>query len=310
MAAGRHRDFTWLLYLFSAFAVFAAVAGAIQLWPGGHGPVWPVAELVVVILIILAVWLSRARQWHRRWISHRYLAEQLRYGRMSYPLLVIPKPFTEPLWAPPEAENNGGAAELRSAELWLLQRSLTTAGLPRAAGSTVYVAATQEHVGRLIDYVQSVVQDQLRYHKKNAKQVHSLHENLHRLALWLFVLVVASIMGHFVYHADGWLIGTAFLPALAGAMHGVVTKREMARIASQSAQAATRLDDLNSALDQLRSGLGDQSSANDPVAEESESTWRAWMRLRELTLQAAEVMSDENNQWQSLIEQQEMEIPA
>jgi hypothetical protein len=187
---------------------------------------------------------------------------------------------------------------------------LTTTGLPRAADSPVYVAATQEHVRRLIDYVQAVVQDQLKYHKKNAKQMHSVHENLHQLALWLFVLVVASILGHFIYHTDGWLIGTAFLPALAGAMHGVVTKREMARVACQSAQAATRLDDLNAALAALRSALGDETSANDPGTEASEATWRAWMRLRELTLQAAKVMSDENNQWQRLIEQQEMEIPA
>lgn len=289
VAAGRHRDSTWLIYGASAMAVFAAVAGAIGLWPGGHNAFWPVAELVLVAMIVGSVMLSKNKSWHHDWICYRFIAEQLRYAKMCLPLLGVPRPFMEPAW-----QVESGALRLASAELWFMQRTLTTEGLPGSSNGAAYVASAGQVKARLTEYIRMVVKDQTKYHHDNHHKLHALHERMHKLSMGLFGATALAVLAHFVIHASWLLICTAFFPALAAAVHGLSTKLEITRLADQSAAAGRELNAIVDAINEAGKQPG----------------WEGWVRLRHLVLEASRIMSDENGQWQQLIRHQETALPA
>jgi len=54
-----HRDLAWMTHFGAAFAVLSAVVGI--LWP--HGLLWPIVELILLVLVALAIFLV----WHLRW---------------------------------------------------------------------------------------------------------------------------------------------------------------------------------------------------------------------------------------------------
>ena len=289
VSAGRHRDSTWLIYCASATAVFSAVAGVIELWPGRHNPFWAVTELVMIAIIVGGVMLAKREHWHEKWIGHRFIAEQLRYARMCLPLLGVSRPFMEPAW---QVEN--GKLHLTSAELWFIQRTLAMEGLPSSPDGAAYVASSKEVKARLADYVSKVVRDQQGYHHDKHHRLHTVHERLHWLSMGLFGATALAVLAHFVIHANWLLICTAFFPALAAAVHGLATKLEITRIAGQSAVAERSLADIALAIEDA----------------ESQSGWEGWLRLRQLAQEASRIMSDENGQWQQLVRHQETELPA
>ena len=291
-AAGHHRDMTWLLYIFSSLTVFSAVAGAIYLWPGANGPFWVVLELLLVSAILISVFISKRQRWHHRWLSHRYIAEQLRYGYMCYPLLALPRPFYEAVW-----KVHHGRVALHSAELWILQRTLRTHGLPATNDRTIQRPAYAEALTAIADSIVEEIEGQVTYHQNKAHELHHLHHNLHTFSGVLFGITFICVLLHFIVHASWLLIGTAFVPALAAAIHGIVTKLELNRIATQARQTRRQLQQLIAAIRELST-------------EKDTCQWRHWVRLRDLALQAASVMSDENSQWQQLIQEQEVELPA
>ena len=289
VSAGRHRDSTWLMYGASAMAVFAAVAGVIGLWPGGHGVFWLVAELVLIAMIVGSVVLSKNKSWHFDWVCYRFIAEQLRYAKMCLPLLGVPRPFMEPAWRVKD-----GSLHLASAELWLMQRTLITEGLPVGANGKAYAASTEEIKARLAQYVHDVIESQKKYHHDKHEELHAAHKRMHWLSMGLFGATALAVLAHFAIHANWLLICTAFFPALAAAIHGVSTKLEITRLADQHDATGHELDTLVDAINDAGRQPG----------------WDGWIRLRHLSLEAARIMSDENGQWQQLIRHQETELPA
>lgn len=296
VAAGKHRSAVWLSSVASTMAVFAAVAGAIHLWTHEHGLFWAVLELVLVLLVIGLLWRARQQQWHSRWIANRFVAEQLRYARMGLPLLAHNKSlFESASCVMPDA---AGVARLQvlSPDLQTLQKTLTRLGLPMPAAGGPFVAATADSLPFLRDYVLAVVHDQIAYHERVRHEQHATEHVLHRLSLLLFCLTGVAVVGHFVLHASWLLIFTAFFPALAAGIHGLSTSLEISRIAEQSKATASDLRQLALAM---RMAVGNPGSA-----------WRRWVQLRHLTLLAAELMSDENDQWQKLVTHQKPKLPA
>ena len=75
VAAGFHRDVTWCLYLLSSFAVFAAVAGVIQL---GTFPdwFWPVTELIAIGVLLISYSMASRLNLHGKWLFHRFIGNK------------------------------------------------------------------------------------------------------------------------------------------------------------------------------------------------------------------------------------------
>jgi hypothetical protein len=295
IAAGRHRDATWIIYASATVAVFCAVAGAIYLWPGGRGPLWAIIELLLVVGVVTMFNIALNEKWHSDWVGQRFIAEQLRYVRMGLPLLALPRSVHQSAWMV-SVNRQGVAQEMESEELRAIQHTVVASGLPSAPDSSIYVASTRASFAALRDYIQRVVNEQIEYHHKKHHREHAVHRLLHKLSMGLFGLTGAAVLAHFFITGTWLLVFTAFCPALAAGIHGLATKLEIARLATQSAVTELELKQLGTAIANIDASEG--------------SAWQQWLQLRHLALAAARVMSDENGQWHKLVSHQEPELPA
>jgi hypothetical protein len=296
VAAGKYRSAVWISSAASTLAVFSAVAGAIGLWPGQSGVFWAVAEVFLVALVIGLLWRVKQQDWHARWVRSRFLAEQLRYARLGLPLLSLGSKVLMPFREVVQDRDGMDRVLLASSELRDLQRCLTGTGLPRPASGGAFVVATEAALLSQRNYVLSVINDQIAYHDRAHHDQHAAEHRLHNLTVILFCLTAAAVLGHFVLHAQWLLIFTAFFPALAAGVHGLSTSLEISRIAEQSKATS--------------SGLREIADAVRLAVNEDARPWEGWLQLRHLTRLAAELMSDENGQWQKLVSHQKPKLPA
>lgn len=286
-AGGLHRSNIWLLYGFSALAVFIAVGA--EIW-NLHWLAF--VELGLIASIIYRVWWSRKVNLHEKWISHRFLAEQMRYCLLGYPILAIPNAFRQPIWQ----ITNQGHLQLNSAELWLLQRHLITTGIP-CEDEKIYTPPYHNHA--LAAHIQAGVQSQMRYHQQHHHQKHLGHHRLHTIAQATFVLTFIAVVAHLYIHEIWLLLFTAALPASAAAIHGILTKLEMERISGQSAGLYHQMEQYDIALTRY---IAHTQQGNDD--------WKEWVSLHNVANASQQTMSDNITQWQHLIQKQQTEIPA
>ena len=293
VAAGYHRDVTWLLYFLSSLAVFSAVTGVIDL---GNLPswFWPVTELIAIIAILISFGLSAKLNLHGKWLFHRFIAEQLRYTRLGLPLLTFQEPLLAPLRKVVMDKGSHIHVTLSSAETWLFKRSVVASGLPHLVSSSPY--QPDKIAKELRVYVCGVINDQRNYHQDTYKTLHKLEHRLHGLTKGAFLLTVLAVLGHFVIHAQWLLIFTTALPALAAAIHGIITMNEMGRVSHLSLHTFHQLEHLLESISRL-----DQLNLDDA---------RYFVQLRHITHESASVMSNVNRQWQDLIEYQATSLPA
>jgi hypothetical protein len=294
VAAGAHRDTIWVLYIFSPAAVFAAVAGAIQLWVGAHDSFWAMVELSAIGSIIALVALASRRDWHGTWLSHRLMAEQLRYMRMGYPLLMFLSPLTSARRFPENLNDSSGKPILDEFEHWILRRSIVAAGAP----ITVDLAPfhPHNHAQALCKYVLDVMDGQIGYHQKTHHELHIMAHRLHRVTQIAFGLTAVAVLGHFFIHSSWLILFTAALPSLGAAMHGLISSHEMERISGISQATERQLRSIRASLLRVEAG--------------TDTTPYAWLRIRYLAGQAAQVMSQVNEQWQKLLEHRSTGLPA
>ena len=230
--SGCYRDTNWLLYSLSAFAVFTAVAGGISLGGENRSWLWALAECASIFGIVSLVWLARVKRFHQNWLTNRFCAEVIRYARVGLPFLLVPYGLKQII-------NFSSNRDDAIPELARVHRLLIDTGLPHPAKGKVY--APLNHFDELVQYATHILGDQMAFHKKTAHRNHHLAHRMHQISYYCFFLTVLAIAGHFVVHTDMWLIFTAALPALAGAIHGLVTQNEYERVAQISAMAYEKL---------------------------------------------------------------------
>ena len=295
----RYRDDTWLIYYAAAFAVFCAVAGAIHLWPApatGVPFIWVFLEFILLHFIVRRVLQSRFRNYHGRWMSFRFIAEQVRYLRLGYPLLVLPPSFAMPVWEP-VVEKGRREIRLKSAEAWILQRILIAEGLPRASsGEAVY--GMTEHNPEILQYIRGMLEEHRHYYLSSYHYLHREHTYLHRLAFSLFTLTFVAVTVHFFLTLPAILIFTAFFPAWGAAIHGILSQNEVVRVSSMAAQVWRDLTTLKEAFE-LHEHLAAKASS-----------WQRTQELRELVEAATDILSNENFYWRSLFQHNQPDLPA
>ncbi|WP_416885970.1 hypothetical protein [Marinospirillum sp.] len=296
----RYRDDTWLIYYAAAFAVFCAVAGAIHLWPApaqGVPFIWVLLEFILLHFIVRRVLQSRFRNYHGHWLSFRFIAEQLRYLRLGYPLLVLPQSFSTPVWEP-YTERGRRGIRLKSAEAWILQRILIAEGLPRSAAAQAPIYKMSEHNSEMLQYVRAVLEEHRHYYRQSYQRLHKDHTYLHRLAFALFTLTFVAVTVHFFLTLPAILIFTAFFPAWGAAIHGILSQNEVVRVSSMAAQVWRDLTILKEAFE-----LHEQLAG-------PESDWHKTAQLRELVGAATDILSNQNYYWRSLFQHNHPDLPA
>lgn len=293
VAAGKQRDTIWFLYFLSTLAVFSAVAGAIHL---GHFAdwLWPSIEMVSIVSILFFYWKSTRLDIHGKWLFHRFLAEQLRYTRLGYPLLTFQEPLLAPLRYSDSDKHGNVQSNLINAETWILKRTVVSAGLPRLFTQNTY--KPHELNKYLTHYVVGIIKNQIDYHHKKHHSEHKMEHRLHGFSSVAFILTGLAVIAHFFIHAEWLLILTGALPALAASIHGITTMNEMGRVSQLSNHTEKQLKQLLISIKRLK----DQHTEDENY----------FIQLRNLTHESAFVMSNVNRQWQDLIEHQQTTLPA
>lgn len=230
------------------------------------------AELLVIALIIVNTRRDVKCNFHKLWINRRHLAERLRLlglsatlGRLS--LRDVEDGTTFPGWV-----------------TWYARPTARELDLPPGHLDKEYLARVRESALLLID-------DQVSYHRSNARVMAHTNNTLHRIGDWLFIgtilFCLAFLAAKIFASAPVEILGisltaivtlpTAFFPALAAALYGFRMQGDFAATSERSRLIAARLRKLRHSL-----------------AQDSLTYGRLVERIRRLS----EIMLSDIHQWQ------------
>ncbi|GAB2587418.1 hypothetical protein [Nitrincola alkalisediminis] len=295
--SSRHKHDIWVIYFAAAFAVLCAVAGTLKIWPASQDGLtltWVFFEYFLLHFILRRVLRSRFNDWHGHWLSYRFIAEQLRYANIGYPQFVFPSSFHHSYWT---VQHN--ALSFRSAELWILQRVLKTQGLPKSEAG--YCLSDQNQV--LLDGMQKVVDEHRSYFLNSYQTLHYEHSYLHKLAFGLFAVTFLAVTVHFFVNLSWILIFTAFFPAWGAAIHGILSHNEVARMSAMSGRVWSQLDTFNDAFVLYRVRLLEPDKT-------ALGAWDKAKELREMTRALLHILSEQNQEWRSLLQHNHPDLPG
>ncbi|WP_414902333.1 DUF4231 domain-containing protein [Sphingomonas flavalba] len=239
-----------------------------------------VAELVVIAAIIVNTAYGTRREWHRRWLDYRFLAEQLRPLR-SLKLLGAGN------LALRARSGNGRWTD------WYVQALWRTLGVPPTLDGTGALTRLARHVAA------HELDDQVVYNRRSAERMHRLDHRLHRLGMALFALTILTGIGTlgglvFAYQATKevapvlGMLSAAF-PTLGAGIFGIRGAGDFAGTAGRSAETARRLEQVAA---MLRADALDHSLA------------------ARATEQAAAIMLADLGEWRSTYTHRKLAIPS
>jgi hypothetical protein len=237
-------------------------------------------EMVITLAIIMNAHIGSKREWHRRWLDYRQLAERLRPMR-SLKLLGIAAPD------PPGTETNPVARR------WI---DSYASAIWRATGcpaGTVDPATADKIADAIADHE---VAPQVSYHKRNAEVIDLLDKRLEKLGTFLFfatlvvsniTLVGLSMNAYYVTEYSNWftLISAGF-PALATAVFGIRFQGDFGGDALRSLATADTLAQIDQELRKHTS----------------------LSRAADLTEQAARFMLADLDEWRLVNQQRDLSV--
>ena len=280
-------------YVFNFGAAALAVALALAGLFAQHAITksWYVAVELVFILAILATWLrGQSRQFHRRWLEYRRLADSLRQMR-----ILAPMGSQGPVDRP---GRRFGVDQQDWVDwyVWSLRRLLP---LPGCALDQDYLEAMRKTVREV------EIAEQLRYHRANDERMARLDHRLHSRGRLLFLLT-AACCGLFVVLAWSGVFArtlsdsdairhlftflTAFFPTLGAALGAIHAQGDFKSVAEQSERAAKRLEGIDAALRDEEpltfARLADRIETTSDIMMSDLLEWQTVFRSRPLSLPA------------------------
>jgi hypothetical protein len=234
---------------------------------------------------VFAVWrYSRREAWHQKWLHDRYLAERLRIAMFT----------TLAGLAPEDAAGNEPLPFYRGPQQWLAQ---TVAALTRQAGRVV-APLPLEPLRQFL--VTAWLAEQQSFHARNADRKAGRASRRHWFGFGLFGATFLMALLHFLgvghnVHADAtrvlrldlWITALAIvLPVWAAAVHAATAQLELERVAERSGRMANV--------------LAWMAHRSQHAATETE--------LREIVLEAAELMAAETHEWFVLLSFQDVRL--
>ena len=265
--------------------VFNFLAGALAVVLGLSGLLLPTvklwlafAELAVIGAFILNTRIGVTRNWHRRWLDYRQLAERLR-PMASLSAIGVAQPERQPA--------------VRRAVSWV---DWYAAGIWRHIGMPAGEMAGD--IGALTTaMVAEEIAPQVAYNASSAAAVLRLDHRLHYIGTVLFVMsclscaafIAAYLTDHAwtIQHAANFVALSAGLPAVGTALFGIRVQGDFAGTAARSAVTAEHLAAVVAALQSTpatlsRTADGMEAAARAMVADLGE--WRLSHQQRQLEL--------------------------
>jgi hypothetical protein len=276
-------------FLFAAVAVAFALCGIFT-----HDLITKsvlVAAELAVIAAILVTWLyGYRRQWHRRWLDYRRLAECLRHIR-----ILAPVGADGPIDPPGRYLN----ADDQDWVDWYTRSLRRHIPLPSCTVDADYVRAVRDAV------CSTEISGQLRYHAGNAGRIEKLDRRMHHSGQWLFgatgilcllFLIFAAVATRMdSAHAyigramELFTFFTALLPTLGAAVGAIHVQGDFKTVAEQSKRTAARL------------AVVDKILADEPPA---------FARLAGSIETASDVMMADVLEWQIVFRTRPLSLPA
>ena len=229
-------------FFFAALAVALALCGVLV--PPGVKIYLVSAELAIIFAILVSWYIGQRRQWHRRWLEYRRLAECLRHMRILAPL------GAEGPISRPSLDFDG--QDWISWYAWSLRRLIP---LPDRVVDRPYLKA----ICRAVRFVE--IADQAAYHVENARRLAMLDRRMHHVGQILFATtgaVCAVFVVLFCLHAlpaaddphHDLVLGlftflTALLPTFGAALGAIHAQGDFKTRSEQSRRTASRLDAIN-----------------------------------------------------------------
>lgn len=225
----------------AAIAVLLALSG--PLIPAYKLPLI-ITELAVIFLIFINTRAGTRAGWHECWMDDRHLAEQLRSLAMTSALGNLNL----------RASAGADAGALPGWVHWLARATARELGLPQATADAAYLSRVHAAAGSLVD-------DQIAYHRANAKRMHRLEHRLHHAGEFLFGGTIVACTAWIVCKLAGVPMNfgsvglteivtalTAAMPAVGAALYGIRMQGDFARVADRSMVTVARLERLKRAL--------------------------------------------------------------
>jgi hypothetical protein len=280
-----HRDLIWITQLGAAFAVFAAVVGALS---RGH-LFWGVIESYTLLAILFLTIAARITRLQGRWTACRLGGEQLRIARMCLPLFVVPPALASIDRTSTTGLDDPSKDDFSFKALAEVKRAVREQGVPCLGAAYSPVTAAR--------WLQLIVNDQIAYHNRNHKMLEHAELTLNYFTGCLFfAALVAAVMQFFQAAEWKWLlVVTAVGPALLAATHGAGTRLGIVHRIALSRDIELELRPIGAALATF--------IARSPVSDE------AWIQLRRLARQAADAMGRESTSWHSLVRRHTDALP-
>jgi hypothetical protein len=259
-----------LNFTFGATAVLIALTGllmpSLDFWLA-------LAEPSVIAIFVANTLIGSKRQWHRRWLEYRQLAERVRPMR-SLKLLGAASPST-----------GGYQDDLRIIRWtdWYAQAEWRSSGCPS---------------GRLVDpdkltkaIIEEELNPQIEYNRASAHQMHLLDHRLHQAGMILFLVSILSclcsvamnLLAHDFArtHAAWFIAASAGLPALGGAIFGIRMQGDFGTTAERSLITAAKLTRIAESLAQPGLSLARQTDLAEAAAATMLADLAEWRRAYE-----------------------------
>jgi len=274
-------------FTFAALAVALALAG-IFIHEAEVKVFFVGAELLIIVWILLTWFFGQRRQWHRRWLEYRRLAESLRHIRILAPL-GAEGPVDRP-------GDNVGRQDWVKWYAWSVRRRIP---LPDRAVDDAYLAAIRDATRT------AEIAEQAEYHDANAARMRSLEAGIHHTGQILFAVtggMCALFVALYVLdvlpavdnrHRD-LVLGlftflTALLPTVGGALGAIYAQGDFRTVAEQSERTAKRLK------------LIDQALAGEPLD---------FARLTNRIQTTSDIMMVDLEEWHSVFRTRPLSLPA
>lgn len=256
-----------LNFTFGAAAVLIALTGLLlperEFW-------FALAEPWVIATFVINTIVGTNRQWHRRWLEYRQLAERIRPMR-SLKLLGVA--------APPIVSHREGRLVTGWID-WYARAEWRAAGCPS---------------GRLTDparLVRAIAQEEIKtqvdYNRASAHQMHMLDHRLHKLGMVLFCVsifscflsITANLLAHDFAsaHSSLFVVSSAGLPALGGAIFGIRMQGDFGSTAERSLNTAGDLALISDILLKPGTSLARQTDLTEAAAATMLADLAEWRR--------------------------------
>jgi hypothetical protein len=267
-----------LNFTLGALAVLLALVGLLlpelKLWLA-------LSELTAIAGFVVNTRVGTRRQWHRRWLDYRQLAERVRPMR-SLKLLGAA--------APPASARRSSGRPPRWTD-WYAAAAWRASGCP--------AGRIEDHAALTRLIVAEEIRPQIAYHRAAAFQMHMLDHRLHLIGTTLFAV---SILGCLVFvaayliaydwvraNAATFIALSAGLPALGAAIFGIRVQGDFGGSAERSAATAQDLVRIVEAIEQPGLDLA---------------------RTTDLVEAAAATMLADLGDWRLAYQQRRLELPG